>query len=210
MTHDLKTPHSPKTFNKALFQERQWWSMVSCCKLLGVRAFLLEVRSQSGNDLLVTLYQTNVILCSNKKRQAPKAQLSPSKVQVLAKRKQISVGGYLRDRSPDSAQLSSLRGPGLQPSWPSGLRLPRAGWGRQASQTVTQANCRCSYFTETGRCRGSLLLQGWPWSGLWSPTGNRFRPVPWASAHSLSQGQETSWRAPGKRPGLPLPADPTC
>ena len=114
MTHDLKTPHSPKTFNKALFQERQWWSMVSCCKLLGVRAFLLEVRSQSGNDLLVTLYQTNVILCSNKKRQAPKAQLSPSKVQVLAKRKQISVGGYLRDRSPDSAQLSSLKEPGAQ------------------------------------------------------------------------------------------------
>ena len=88
--------------------------MVSCCKLLGVRAFLLEVRSWSGNDVLVTLYQTNVILCSDEKRQGPKSQLSPSNVQVLAKRKQISVGGYLRDRSPDSAQLSSLKKPGAQ------------------------------------------------------------------------------------------------
>ena len=88
--------------------------MVSCCKLLGVRAFLLEVRSRSGNDLLVTLYQTNVIQCSDTKNQGPNAQDSSSKVQVLAKRKQISVGGYLRDRSPDSAQLSSLKEPGAQ------------------------------------------------------------------------------------------------
>ena len=89
----LKNPKLPENFQQSPFPGKEWWSMVSCCRLLGVRAFLLEVRSWSGNDLLVSLYQTNVILCSDKKRQGLKAQLSPSQVQVLAKRKQISVGG---------------------------------------------------------------------------------------------------------------------
>ena len=40
--------------------------MVSCCKLLGVRFFVLEVMSWSGNDISVNLYQTNIILCSDK------------------------------------------------------------------------------------------------------------------------------------------------
>ena len=31
--------------------------MVSCCKLLGVRTFVLEVRSWSGNDVPVNLHQ---------------------------------------------------------------------------------------------------------------------------------------------------------
>lgn len=61
--------------------------MVSCCRLLGVRFFVLEVRSWSGNDVLVILYEMNVILCSDKKGQGPKAQLLPSKVLVLAKRR---------------------------------------------------------------------------------------------------------------------------
>ena len=80
--------------------------MVSCCKLLGVRSFVLEVRSWSGHDVPVNLHQTSVILCSDKKGQGPKAQLTPSEVQVLAKRRQISVGDSLRARSPDPAQLS--------------------------------------------------------------------------------------------------------
>ena len=46
---------------------------VSCCRLLGVRAFVLKVRSRSGNDVPVNLYQMNVILCANKKRQSLKA-----------------------------------------------------------------------------------------------------------------------------------------
>ena len=101
------------------------------------------------------------MLFSDKKGQGPKAQLSPSRVLVLGKRRQISAGGSRRARSPDSAQLSLLRGPGLRSSWSSGLRPPTAWWRRQASQTMTQADCCCSYFTETGRCRGSLLPQAW-------------------------------------------------
>ena len=42
--------------------------MVSCSKLLGVRSFVLEVRSWSGNDFPVNLYKTSVILCSDQER----------------------------------------------------------------------------------------------------------------------------------------------
>ena len=55
--------------------------------------------------------------------------------QVLPKRRQISVGGSLRARSPDPAQLSWLRKPGAQdPSGP------------QASQA-----------TQTGACEGETM-----------------------------------------------------
>ena len=59
---------------------------VGCCRLLGVRSFVFEVWSRSGNDVPINLYQMHVILCPDKKGQNPKAQLSPSKVRVLAKR----------------------------------------------------------------------------------------------------------------------------
>ena len=45
----------------------------SCCRLLGVRPFVLKVRSWSGNEVPVNLYQMNVILCANKKGQSLKA-----------------------------------------------------------------------------------------------------------------------------------------
>ena len=55
--------------------------MVSCYKLIGVRSFILEVRSWSGNAAPLNLYQRNGILCLDRKGQGPKAQLSLSKVQ---------------------------------------------------------------------------------------------------------------------------------
>ena len=90
--------------------------MVSCCKLLGVRSFVPEVRSRSGNNLLVNLYQMNVILSSDKKEQGPKAKLSPSGVLVLAKRREISVGSF--GPGSQTARMSSLREPGTEPSGP--------------------------------------------------------------------------------------------
>ena len=93
--------------------------MVSCYRLLGVRSFVLKVRSWSDNDVPENLYQMNIILCLDQKGQSTKAQLLPSKVPVLAKRRQISVGSSFRARFPYPAQLSSLREPGIQPKWPS-------------------------------------------------------------------------------------------
>ena len=54
----LKYLNSPKAFSKALFEERWGRGVVSCCKLL-VRSFVLVVRSQSGNNVPVNLYQGN-------------------------------------------------------------------------------------------------------------------------------------------------------
>ena len=71
--------------------------MVSYCRLLGVRSFVPEVRSWSGND--VPLFLMNVIVCSDKE-QSPKAQFSPSKGPVLAKRRQILVWSSFRARFP--------------------------------------------------------------------------------------------------------------
>ena len=62
----------------------------------------------------------NVILCSDEKGQGPNAQLLPSRVLVLAWRRHISVGSFLRTMSPGPFQVSSLREPGTQPSWPAG------------------------------------------------------------------------------------------
>ena len=83
--------------------------MVSCCRLLAVRSFVLEVQSWSSNNVPVNLYRINVVLRPDGKKQSPKAQLSPSKVPGLAKRRQISAGSSFRARFPHPAQLSSLR-----------------------------------------------------------------------------------------------------
>ena len=90
--------------------------MVSCYKLLGVRSFILEVRSWSGNASPVNLYQRNGILCLHREGQGPKAQLSPSKAPVLAKKRQISTGSSFTASFPYPAQLSPLREPGTKPN----------------------------------------------------------------------------------------------
>ena len=78
----------------------------------------------------------NVILCPDKKWQSPKAQLPPSKLSVLAKRRQISVDSSFRARFPYPVQLSSLREPGIQPKWCSvSSGHPN---GETKSQTVAQ------------------------------------------------------------------------
>ena len=93
--------------------------MVSCCYLLGVRCFDVEVWSWWGNNIPVNLYKMNVIFSLDKKGHGSNAQLSPSKISGLAKRRQISVGSSFRTKFPHSAQLTPLREPGTQPSWPS-------------------------------------------------------------------------------------------
>ena len=113
--------------------------MVSCCRLLGVRSFFLEVWSWSSDDVPVNLHQMNVILCPDQKVQSPKAQLSHSKVPVLVKR-QILAGSSFRARFPHPAQLSSLREPGIQLPL-SLLKLHK--WGDQVSKTATQTDGHC-------------------------------------------------------------------
>ena len=161
---------------------------------------------RSGNNVPINLHQTNVTFCSDKKGEGPKAQLSPSKVQAWLGeggpvtlpwnicptpnlgppacaqawlKRQISVGGSLRARSPDlpschhwgsqspRTQLTlrppKWRGPGLTTCVLCRLPLPlghRDGDGREA-------HC-------------CLKAWAWPWRGLWNPAGHSPQPVPWA------------------------------
>ena len=139
--------HQKKKKKKKTKGEGGTWLTVA--NFLVVRSFALEVRSWSGNDVPVNLYQTNVILCPDKKGQGSKVQLSPSKAPVLANRRQSSAASSLRARSPDSAQLSSLREPGAQPNWPSGSSGHPKG-REQVPQTVTQADCHSCQVAATG------------------------------------------------------------
>ena len=68
-----KYPKLLKVFSKSIQKQMLERVEVSCCRLLGARAFVLKVRSWSGNDVPVNLYQMNVILCADKKGQSLKA-----------------------------------------------------------------------------------------------------------------------------------------
>ena len=173
--------------------------------------FVPEVGSWSGHGIPVNLHQTNVTLCSDKKGDGPKAQLSPFEVQAWLReggpcggrgavtlprsvrpapslglptsaqawlKRQISVSGSLRARSPDPAQLSSLGEPGTQA--PTG---PQAPW---ATQTVGARSPRlCPTQTAAaiksqrqgwGRgsppCQGLGPASGRSGRGLWRPAGH--------------------------------------
>ena len=104
--------------------------MVSCYKLIGVRSFILEVRSWSGNAAPLNLYQRNGILCLDRKGQGPKAQLSLSKVPVLAKRRQISTGNSFTASFPYPAQLLSLRESGTKPTSPQSPQVTQKAGAR--------------------------------------------------------------------------------
>ena len=68
-----KNPKLLKVFSKSIQKQMLERVEASCCRLLGVRPFVLKVRLWSGNDVPVNLYQMNVILCANKKGQRLKA-----------------------------------------------------------------------------------------------------------------------------------------
>ena len=91
--------------------------MLSCWKLLGVRSSVLEIRSKSGNDVPINLHQTNVTLCSDKKGEGPKAQLSPFEVQAWL-REGVPCGGRgrgypVQECSSSTQSGSSRQCPGL-------------------------------------------------------------------------------------------------
>ena len=141
--------------------------MLSSCKLLGVRSFVPEVGSRSGNDVPVNLHQTNVIVCSDKKGQGPKAQLLPCEVQVLAKRRQVSVSSSLRARSPAPAQLSLLREPGAQgPTRPQAFQATNIWGGREAGSTDCDPGRLPLPLGHRGRDGGKVhcRLKAWAWS----------------------------------------------
>ena len=95
------------------------WGVVSCCRLLGVRSFVLMSSQGQVSDGPVNLYQIHFIFCSDTNGQSSQGQRSASKAPVLAERREISAGSSFRARLPHPTQPSSLSELGIQPSWPS-------------------------------------------------------------------------------------------
>ena len=143
--------------------------VVGCGRPLGVRSFVLEVRSWSGNKVPVNLHHTNVLLCSDKKGHGLRTHTSLSEVAVLAE-EQGSAGGSLRARSsPDPAQLSSLREPGSRD--PTDTRTPQGaetGGGGQflqtaSMQTTTTVGMQTQAWGEAHHCtKVWATASGWP------------------------------------------------
>ena len=53
-------PQTPcKLSAKPFPRKGEGGAIMSCCKLLGVRGLVLEVRSQSGNDVPINLHETD-------------------------------------------------------------------------------------------------------------------------------------------------------
>ena len=134
----------------------------------------------------VNPYQTNAILCPDKKGHGPKAQLWLCKVPVLAEKRQSSADGALRARSPDSAQLSPLKGARCPAQ--RALRLlrpPKEGRPAPADWPRQTANTRRSQRREWGELLRCLKAQakagGWPWWGLRSPADTAPSPRPKAN-----------------------------
>ena len=140
MAHEPQTLNSLKAYSKTLLQERQGRAVVIFGNsLVSDPSFL-----RSGD--YIPINPQHIILCSDKKGQDPKAQLSTSEVQAWLRRVvggpctsqlsnprafvqhpvqvlspvpaglrgQRSAGSTFRAKSPDPAQLSSLREPGIQ------------------------------------------------------------------------------------------------
>ena len=136
--------------------------------------------SWSGNDVPINLYQTNVILCADKKGWGPEIQLSPSEVLVLARRKQISVGSSLRAKSPKSSQLSSLREPGSRTQLALRLlRLP-VQLGQDPAGCIPGRQplpLDRGWGGDSPPIQGLSLVSARPWRELWSPAGHSPQPV---------------------------------
>ena len=176
--------------------------MVSCCILFDVRSFVLEVGSWSSNDAAVTLPNECYCLFWQGRARSQDTAL-PYKVLIWTKGRQV--GSCLR--SPDPAQLSSLREPGTQDSipqvlqasgtrslrlWPrqmaAAAKLQRQGWGRRSLPP-----------------QGPGPISGWPWQGPWGPVGPS--PPPWApqfthwpeagwAGEPWAEGQDSPFLAP--------------
>lgn len=199
VAHAIKPPNSWKAFNQPFLRKVRGcsWQLPS----LRVRSFVPEVAGHGQVQCSTHLYQTNEYSLTRKGK--VQVQFHPPE-SCSWLRRQISAGGSRRTGPRPCPAVST----GGQPSNPA---RPRASGHQAVAQTGLgpwpRQTARCSYFWDR-QVQRFLLLQAWaeePGVALvWTPGAHRkqIRPVPWASAHSLSQGQETSWRARGKRPGL--------
>ena len=116
VTHTLKASNSPKAFSKALFLGKVREGSGELLQILVSEPLFL--RSWSDNNIPVNLQQTNVILCSDKRRKDPSGTVftlwAPGPGWEEVSLNWLS----LKARSPGLAQLREPEGN------PTALRLP--------------------------------------------------------------------------------------
>ena len=162
----LKPPNSQKLSAKPYFRKGEGGMCVVVANFLVSDPLFL--RSGHGS-CKPPPKKKNVILCSEKKGQGPKAQLSPCEVQVLAKGKQVSVGSSLSARSPAPCPAvipEEARNPG--PSWPLGSsgHPNHRGWSSRLCLRQTAAafgSQRQGWGRASPLPQGLDLARGQPW-----------------------------------------------
>ena len=190
--------------------------MVSLCQHLGVRPFVLEIRSWSDNPVPVNLHQTNFILCSDKKEQDLRHNIQPPRSRTgWAFSRRLPQGPGPRPYPAASPRTPGARDPKVswvRSSGPRGQPHGAAGLtdcvpGRQSAPSSLRGRGR-------GEAHCHLRALAWSVGSLGQGSGalqdaDPARPrAPHPSpALLLVLGQ----RAPGRRPGsasyLALPGD---
>ena len=136
--------------------------VVSCYRILAVTSFVLKVRSWSGNNVPIYLYQMNVVFyysCPVKRGQSLKAELSPWNVPSWISRNRSPLaapsgkGSHIMPSShPWWSQAPNLTGPVS-----SGCPSEETNSPRLRPRKMVTA----SRFQRQGWGRGSPLLKAW-------------------------------------------------
>jgi len=136
--------------------------VVSCYRLLGITSFVLKVRSQSGNNVPIYLYQMNVIFCHScpvRRGQSLKAQLSPWNIPSWISRNRSHLAAL-------SGQGSHIL-PSSHPWWnqpPNPIGPVSSGCPNEETSShrlMPRKMATASRLQRQGWGRGSPLLKAW-------------------------------------------------
>ena len=177
--------------------------MVSCYRIFAVTSFVLKVRSWSGNNVPIYLYQMNVVFyhsCPVKRGQSLKAELSPWNVPSWISRNRSHLAAPSGQGSHNLPTSHPWWSQAPNPKGPVSSGCPSEETSSQRLRPRKMAtDCRLQ---RQGWGRGSPLLKAWvkatggPSWGLWSTTGCHPQSIPW----DLNL---THWPKAGWCPGPP-------
>ena len=192
----LKKPKLPKNFHQSPFLGKVREGH-DCYKPLAIRSFILEVRSWSGNQLLVPVW--------TRKSQVPSTAAALPGPSPDWEEEELS-WQLPQGKVPRPCQLSPLRETGSQPNRPSdssGSHIVEAR-SRRMHAYVYAVRWQRQGWGKSKHFRVWALVRGRPWWGLWSPAEHSPQPVSWAApAHLLALGQ-VNQKDPRKNAGVRL------
>ena len=142
---------------------------VSCYRILGVTSFALKVRSWTGNNVPLYLYQMNVVFyhsCPVKRGQSLKAELSPWNVPSWISRNRSHLAAPSGQGSHILPSSHSWWSQAPNPTCPVSSGCPSEETSSQRLRPRKMATA--SRLQRQGWGRGSLLLKAWATATAWS------------------------------------------